>query len=172
MAIENERRFLVNKHLLCLDNVISFNLTQGYLSDDPERIVRLRLQHGKAQLTIKGIKTDGMGLEFEYFIPLHEAYQIMNLCKSVIDKTRYYVNIDVVEPTWHSGVVRSINKWEIDVFHGDNEGLIIAELEFPTEDSTIVNMPEWVGEEITTDTRYANSNLANYPYTTWDTLFR
>ncbi len=172
MATETERRFLVkNKNFINESQFQKYRITQGYLSDDPERIVRVRLQTGKATITIKGLKNEGSGLEFEYYIPLTDAYLLIPLCKSVIDKTRYYVNIDNVSPTWHSGVIRSIDKWEIDVFHGDNDGLIIAELEFATEDTTIHTIPDWIGEEITDDIRYANSNLAQYPYSTWKHLF-
>ncbi|PPD55565.1 MAG: adenylate cyclase [Methylotenera sp.] len=174
MAIETERRFLVTNNSWLEQAYYDVEIVQGYLSDDPERIVRVRcLGSNKAQITIKGPKENGSGLEFEYNIDITDGLEMISMCKAVLDKTRYRVNVHTI--THHAfqdlNVKCETEKWEIDVFRGANEGLIIAELEFPFGDTTINTIPDWLGEEITDDTRYANSNLANYPFSTWGSLF-
>lgn len=160
MAIETERRFLLQpESLYCIPLPHEIDrIKQGYLSDDPERTIRVRIINSRvAFLTIKGKKTNGMGNEFEYEIPVDDADQMMAMCKSVLHKTRALVKYD------------NDLTWEIDHFLDDNEGLIIAEIELPDINTELV-LPTWLGEEITDDTRYANSNLANYPYSTWKDL--
>lgn len=174
MAIETERRFLVKNNSWLEQSYYDVDIVQGYLSDDPERIVRVRcLGSGKANITIKGLKENGSGLEFEYPIPIDDGHRMISMCKAVLEKTRYRVNVHNMTrvPYNELNMKCQTEKWEIDVFRGANEGLIIAELEFPFGDTTITTIPDWLGEEITDDTRYANSNLANYPYSTWGSLF-
>jgi len=156
MAIEIERKFLVRNADWRL-GAIGTNYRQGYLSIDPERTVRVRIAGDKGFLTIKG-KTEGMSRsEFEYPIPLAEAAQLLDtLClHPLIEKVRYCVN--------YAG-----HLWEIDEFSGDNEGLILAEVELETSDEQ-VELPPWAGEEVTSDTRYYNACLSQNPYRDWRT---
>ena len=163
MSIESERRFLLandNWRDLVWD---STNIKQGYLCDDPERIVRIRVSDNECFITIKGVKTNGSGLEFEYSISLPDSVKLLELCKQpIIKKTRY--NVVFIDSD------KSTQDWEIDVFGGDNTGLIIAELEL--EDiSSDIELPSWLGLEITNDIKYANNNLATNPYKDWYHLF-
>jgi adenylate cyclase len=127
---------------------------QGYLSTHPERTVRVRIEGDAGKLTIKG-KTAGISrLELEYPIPLADAEQLLALCeRPLIEKVRH------TEP--HAG-----KTWEIDVFGGDNAGLVLAELELPSEDEPFT-APPWVLEEVSHDPRYYNASLVRAPYTTW-----
>ena len=127
---------------------------QGYLNSQKERVVRARTMGERAALTIKGITVGATRLEFEYDIPLDDAQQLLELCEQpLIEKTRTKVD--------HAGLT-----WEIDEFHGVNEGLTVAECELEAEDQQI-DKPEWIGEEVTGDPRYFNSNLIANPFTTW-----
>jgi len=128
---------------------------QGYLSIDPERTVRIRLAGERAWLTIKGHNIGASRPEFEYDIPPPEARQLLALCiPPLIDKTRYRIPY-------------GSHTWEVDVFHGDNAGLVIAEVELSAEDE-VVALPDWIGEEVTGDPAYYNSNLIRHPYRTWE----
>ena len=163
MAIETERRFLIKPedffNLVPLPDKID-NIKQGYLSDDPERTIRVRIVNNRdAFITIKGKKVEGAGAEFEYRIPVDDALQMMEMSKAVLIKDRGYIPYDST-----SGLM-----WEIDYFMLDNRGLIIAEIELDDINFNL-ELPDWIGEEITDDTRYANSNLANYPYSKWKEL--
>ncbi len=158
MAIEIERKFLVCNDSWRKDEhgqpVMGTVFRQGYMADG-DATVRVRIQGAQARLTIKG-KTQGMSrLEFEYEIPMGDAIQMLDsLCKKpLVEKTRY---------------VRQENglTWEIDVFEGENRGLVLAEVELESEDQQ-VQLPEWVGEEVTHDRRYYNVNLSTMPYTQW-----
>lgn len=127
---------------------------QGYLNSQKERVVRARTMGERAALTIKGVSVGATRLEFEYDIPFDDATQLLELCEQpLIEKTRYKVD--------HAGLT-----WEIDEFHGVNEGLIVAECELESEDQQI-DKPDWVGEEVTGDPRYYNSNLIAQPFNTW-----
>lgn len=127
---------------------------QGYLNSQKERVVRARTMGEKAVLTIKGITVGATRLEFEYEIPLDDCNQLLDLCEQpIIEKTRYRIP--------HGGLV-----WEVDEFHGVNEGLVVAECELASEDQ-VVEKPDWVGAEVTSDPRYYNSNLIANPFTTW-----
>lgn len=156
--IEIERKFLVNvNHQLPYTNEL--RITQGYLSHDPNRTVRVRVTEmtgfSAAYVTIKG-KTSDNGLsrsEWEYAVPVKDAKDMLKLCTGVIDKHRYLVP--------HEG-----HTWEVDVFHGDNEGLVIAELELRYEKEPF-KLPPWVTEEVTGDLKYYNSNLGSNPYKNW-----
>lgn len=128
---------------------------QGYLSRHAERTVRVRIAEQNAFLTIKGKTQGATRTEFEYTIPLEDAQTMLDtLCeKPLIEKYRYVLA--------YEGFV-----WEIDEFLGENEGLIVAEIELPAENTTFA-LPAWVGEEVTHDARYYNSNLSQYPYKQW-----
>lgn len=175
MAIETEKRFLLGNDTWRKRIVRSTRIVQGYLSDDPERVVRVRIQDAEATITIKGLKTDGSGLEFEYVVPVSDAEQMLKLCNTKIEKTRHIV--DAVTGIWLSelpdndgncnGVTTT--EWEVDEFHGDNEGLVIAEFEHELGDSVHLPM-NWDGTDITDNTIYANSNLAKLPYKKWDMI--
>ena len=154
MALEIERKYLIDLEKIgTLENGI--RIKQGYLSTDKNAVVRVRVKNDKAYLTIKGANNGISRLEFEYEIPFDEANEMLdNLCKKpVIDKTRYIIKHD-------------IHIWEIDVFYGDNEGLVVAEVELKDENEKI-NLPSWIKEEVTSDNRYFNSNLMKYPYKDW-----
>jgi CYTH domain-containing protein len=155
MAIETERKFTVTGNF-GKDARNSTRITQGYLCADPGRTVRIRIAGDKAFLTIKGPSDEKLWsrYEFEQQIPLADGEELMKLCSSgVIDKVRHYVPV-------------GNRMWEVDVFHGNNEGLIIAEIELKSEHETI-EIPEWVGEEVTTDRRYYNAMLSKTPYSQW-----
>ena len=128
---------------------------QGYLSRDAQSSVRVRITDTKAILGIKSTRDGIYRLEYEYTIPRADAREIMAEIahRPIIEKTRYIV-------FW------SRHRWEIDEFHGDNEGLIVAEVELESVDETF-DPPPWLGEEISTDARYYNSNLSRMPYSEW-----
>ena len=152
MAIEIERKFLVSGTNWRQSDGVRY--LQGYLSLDNERTVRVRLTEKQAFLCVKGISTGASRIEFEYEIPSDDAEQLLKLCAgSIIQKVR------------HTVIYVSL-KWEIDEFLGDNEGLVLAEVELESENQ-IFEKPEWVGMEVTHDPRYFNSNLAANPYKNW-----
>lgn len=154
MAKEIERKYLVKLETWKPQGE-GIHFKQGYLNAQKERVVRVRIEGAKAKLTIKGITTGVTRSEFEYAIPVEDAAILLdNLCEQpLIDKHRHKES--------HNG-----KTWEIDVFHGDNEGLVVAEIELASEDETIV-LPEWVGEEVSSDPRYFNSNLLKHPFKNW-----
>ena len=128
---------------------------QGYLSSVAERVVRVRIEGDEAKLTIKGKTTGVTRSEYEYAIPVEDAEAMLRaLCEQpTIRKRRHHVE--------HAG-----KTWEVDVFAGDNEGLVIAELELASEDEAF-DKPPWVREEVSDDPRYYNANLVNHPYKRW-----
>jgi adenylate cyclase len=147
MAKEIERKFLVKGEFMKMA-VRDINITQSYLSIDPEKTLRIRIADKKAFLTIK-TRSSGKSItrnEWEFPIPYSEAEEMMKLClPGKIVKTRYIV------PSGN-------HKFEVDVFHDKNEGLIIAELEL-SEENEYFDRPEWLGEEVTGNPKYFNSNL-------------
>ncbi|MBU0923570.1 CYTH domain-containing protein [bacterium] len=154
MAVEIERKYLIDLEKLGkLEN--PNRIKQGYLSINKESVVRVRIKNDKAYLTIKGSNNGISRLEFEYEISFNEANEMLDkLCqKPIIDKTRYVINYDV-------------HIWEIDIFYGDNEGLVVAEVELKDENEQI-KLPSWIKEEVTHDNRYFNSNLMKHPYKDW-----
>lgn len=154
MAVEIERKFKV-ANAGWRDTVTrSTSLRQGYVSTKPEATVRVRLENGVGTLTIKS-KTRGISRsEFEYDIPNSEATQLLQLCKGpLIEKIRHLVIIGE-------------HTWEIDEFIGDNQGLIIAEIELSSEDESF-EKPAWLGIEVSHDARYYNSSLVAHPYNQW-----
>lgn len=150
MAAEIERKFLIADDSWH-DGSPGVRMAQGYLSLDPDRTVRVRLAGENAWLTVKG-RTQGITrTEFEYAIPPGDARDLLAMClSSVIDKTRHRIEF--------GGHV-----WEVDVFHGANEGLVLAEVELDDE-SVSPELPPWVGEEVSADVRYFNANLASRPF--------
>ena len=152
MGREIERKFAVKTGVW--RNTKATTYRQGYLSTVKERTVRVRIIEDKGYLTIKGISIGASRLEFEYEIPRQDADALLEICeKPLIEKNRYKVE--------HDGFV-----WEVDEFFGENLGLIIAELELESEDQYFPK-PDWIGEEVTGDPRYFNSNLVRNPYTKW-----
>lgn len=156
MHTEIERKFLVADSRFMEEACSSQRIVQGYICSAPGRTVRVRIRGDKAYLTIKGA-SDEKGLsryEFEQEIPLEDAGQLMALCEpGVIDKDRYLVRAGT-------------HVFEVDVFHGVNEGLVIAEVELSSEDEPF-ERPSWLGKEVSGDRRYYNSMLTRKPYTEW-----
>lgn len=153
MAYEIERKFLVTS-LSCIAGMTGFRWRQAYLSRVPERTVRVRIGDDSAFLTIKGKPRGAVREEFEYAIPAADAGQLLSMCDGfVVDKTRYLVD--------YGG-----HTWEVDVFHGDSKGLVVAEVELDAEDEA-VELPPWAGTEVTNDYRYQNSALSATPFTHW-----
>lgn len=152
MAVEIERKFRVTGDAWRNDSGVLYR--QGYLNRDKLRTVRIRIAGSAAFLTIKGKSTGATRAEFEYPVPMDDAQALLALCDGPsIEKTRYIV--------LHAG-----HRWEVDEFAGDNAGLVVAELELSAEDEAF-ERPAWLGEEVTHDARYFNSNLATQPFCTW-----
>lgn len=155
MAQEIERKFLVKGEFKSLAYSQS-HIVQGYISSAHGRTVRIRIRDEKGYLTIKGASNaSGMSrYEWEKEIPFNEAQELMKLCEpGIIDKTRYLVK---------SGK----HTFEVDEFYGENEGLILAEVELGSEDE-LFEKPSFIGEEVTGDVRYYNSNLMKHPFRNW-----
>lgn len=131
-------------------------ITQGYLSSVPERTVTVRIKGDKGYITIKGIgsASGASRYEWEKEIPVKEVEELLNLCEpGVIDKTRYLVT-------------EGSHTFEVDEFYGENQGLVVAEIELSAEEEQF-GKPAWLGEEVTGDARYFNSMLMKNPYTKW-----
>ena len=152
MAKEIERKFLLKGGFWPRETVM--RCRQGFLNSFKERTVRVRTIGDKGYLTVKGIAVGASRMEFEYEIPYQDAITLLDICeRPLIEKNRYSVKEgDLI--------------WEIDEFFGENQGLIIAEVELESEDQEFPK-PDWVGEEITGDPRYFNANLIKNPYTKW-----
>ncbi|WP_118973999.1 CYTH domain-containing protein [Taibaiella koreensis] len=155
MAIEIERKFLVDAdRWQALSKPQAAMLEQGYITTDPERTVRIRIAGETAWLTVKGLTNGASRTEIECGIPVATAGELLQaFALNSIRKRRY--TIDHEDHTW-----------EVDEFLGDNEGLIVAELELETEDA-LFTKPEWVTDEVTHDARYFNAVLARHPFKTW-----
>ena len=154
MAKEIERKFLV-AHQAWRESVNTIHVyRQGYLSYDSERTVRVRATEVTGYLTIKGI-TEGLTRdEFEYEIPLADALALLQLCeRPAIEKKRYIVP-------------NGAHVWEVDVFEGVNEGLVVAEIELGSEDEAF-DKPNWLGNEVSGDRKYSNSALRLHPFKDW-----
>lgn len=155
MAQEIERKFLVRGEFKSLAKK-ALTIKQGYLCANAGRTVRVRVRDGRGFLTIKG-RSDAAGLsrfEWEKEISAEDAESLLLLCEpGIVDKTRYLVDFDG-------------HTFEVDEFHGENQGLVMAELELVSEDEPY-RRPEWLGEEVTGDRRYYNAYLSKHPFTTW-----
>ena len=155
--IEIERKFLVASNAFKAQSFENTRIVQGFLNSHKERTVRIRLRDTKGFLTVKGLSTNN-GLsrfEWEKEIPQQEAESLLLLCeKGIIDKIRYEVKVEE-------------HIFEVDEFFGENEGLIIAEVELNSEDQKFTK-PAWLGEEVTGQIKYYNSQLSKHPYTLWE----
>ncbi len=155
MATEIERKFLVINELWREHVISSSTLRQAYLSANENAAVRVRIADDEAFLTIKSATVGISRAEFEYGIPPADAEDMLQLRQSgaVIEKTRYKVKCGE-------------HVWDLDIFQGANEGLHMAEVELGSENEQFL-LPEWVGEEVSHDHRYLNSNLIDHPYSEW-----
>ena len=154
--IEIERKFLVLNNDFIALAVAKNRIVQGYLNSSPERTVRVRIKRSKGFLTIKGKGNDSgtTRLEWETEIPLAEAEKLLSICENgVIDKIRYEIPLGK-------------HIYEVDVFAGENNGLIIAEIELDDENENF-EKPNWLGQEVTGDNRYYNAYLSNNPFGSW-----
>jgi adenylate cyclase len=155
MANEIERKFLVKGEFKNLASKET-RIVQGYLSSVPERTVRVRIKGDKGFITIKGIgsASGATRYEWEKEIPTSEVEELLKICEpGVIDKTRYLVKV-------------GNHTFEVDEFYGENQGLTVAEIELNSESEDFVK-PEWLGDEVTGDTKYYNSMLMKNPFTKW-----
>ena len=155
MPQEIEHKYLVRKDLwYAVHKPTGMRILQGYLLADPAKTIRIRIAGTNGFLTIKGPSRNASRAEYEYPIPISEAEELMQLCMTPpIEKIRYKIE--------YSG-----KNWDVDEFFGENEGLILAEIELAFESETY-KKPTWVGEEVTHDPRYYNSYLAVNPVSTW-----
>ena len=155
MAIEIERKFLVKERPFAMAKR-SLKINQGYILNEKSNVIRVREKGDDYFLTIKGNNIGISRLEYDFPISKDDAEElIIHFCKTtLIEKTRHYVE--------HKG-----HTWEVDEFHGTNDGLIVAEIELESEDEKF-EIPNWIGQEVTQDERYYNMNLAVHPYTSWE----
>lgn len=154
MAVEIERKFLV-RDTSWKDSVRrSIVIKQGYLSTDPDRTVRIRIKGDQGVLTVKGRSSGVSRAEFEYEIPRADAEAMLALCDDVpIEKIRHEILV-------------GSKLWELDVFEGENQGLVLAEIELADENE-VFELPTWAEKEVSEDVRYYNSYLSKTPYATW-----
>ncbi len=155
MGQEIERKFLVNGDFKP-EAVKAARITQGYLCSVPERTVRVRVKGEVGYITVKGIADDSGASRFEWEkeIPAEDARELLKLCEpGIIDKTRYLVP-------------KGKHVFEVDEFYGDNDGLVVAEVELGSEDEPF-ERPDWLSTEVTGDRKYYNSMLAGMPYKRW-----
>ena len=151
--VEIERKFLVDKQLW-KPSGNGLNIRQGYLSVDTERVVRVRIANDKAYITIKGKPKGIVRTELEYNIPVNEAEIMLKMCLGFpVEKTRFKEKINELI-------------WEIDVFEGENKGLVMAEIELSDENQKI-DLPKWIINEVSFDSRYFNSWLTSNPFSKW-----
>lgn len=155
MPLEIERKFLVHQSKWQqVPKPAGELFRQGYLLTDPTKTIRVRQTAEKGFLTIKGVSVGAARKEFEYEIPFAEAKELLDdFSVAELSKIRYTILLED-------------KVWEIDVFLGQNEGLIIAEIELESEDETVV-LPDWIAREVTGEERYYNSNLTMQPFKTW-----
>lgn len=155
MATEIERKFLVRDDSWRGAARGSRYYRQGYLATTARCSVRVRIEDGAATLNVKGATPGVTRAEYEYPLPREDALQMLDaLCEGgMIEKTRYFVP-------------HGAHTWEVDVFEGENAGLVVAEIELGAEDEAF-ERPAWVGEEVSDDLRYYNARLARHPYRQW-----
>lgn len=156
MGLEIERKFLVDhEKWRNTAKPAGVYYKQGYLTDEPYKTIRVRIAGEKGFITIKGVSENISRKEYEYEIPASEAAELIGgFANSVVEKTRYKISF--------AGKL-----WEVDEFAGDNEGLIMAEIELKSEDEAF-EKPAWITREVSMDNRFYNSYLAGHPYKTWD----
>lgn len=155
MGIEIERKFLVKNNSWQVESDAGQEFVQGYMVGGVKSSVRVRIEGDRAFLNIKSATIGVTRMEYEYPIPVSDARELLeNLCnKPLIEKNRYLIR--------RNGLV-----WEIDVFKGDNAGLVVAEVELNSQDQAFES-PEWLGEEVSHDPRYYNVNLTKHPFKNW-----
>lgn len=155
MATEIERKFLIKNDSWQQHADAGVSMRQGYLAGSEKSSVRVRIEDQQANINIKGATLGIRRQEFEYPIPLAEAEELLEtLCnRPLIEKIRYHVD--------HAG-----HQWEVDVFSGDNEGLVVAEIELSDEAESF-EVPDWAGDEVSDDPRYYNVSLVKFPYKDW-----
>jgi CYTH domain-containing protein len=155
MGKEIERKYLVNREKWnAIDKGERKAYQQGYILTDAEKTIRVRLSENDAFITIKGLLSGASRDEYEYKIPKKDAQELLDkFCQDIVSKVRHRV--------LYEGKL-----WEIDEFSGDNEGLILAEIELSDEEEKF-DLPEWIDKEVTDDKRYYNSNLSQNPYKNW-----
>lgn len=156
MGLEIERKFIVTSDNYKTEKVIDkIDITQGYVTLDREKVIRIRIADDQAFLTLKGLATKITRHEFEYSVPVDEAREMLKLfCfQPIIKKIRYLIQ-------------HNHHLWEIDEFHNQNSGLVIAEIELDSEDEDF-SKPNFIGKEVTSDPRYYNFNLVRNPYQDW-----
>lgn len=153
MGIEIERKFLVKEASWKADAEPGQVCRQGYLCSGNGKTVRVRVIGEQAFLTIKGPTSGISRAEFEYEIPVDDAEAMLALCGDLVEKVRYFVR--------HAGL-----QWELDVFSGANEGLVLAEIELESEHQHI-DLPDWAGQDVSGDKRYYNAYLARHPFSLW-----
>jgi adenylate cyclase len=155
MAVEIERKFVVKNDLWRESIESQAHIMQGYLADNANAAVRVRVKGDAAYLTIKGEASGISRSEYEYRIPIEDAQAMLRELAMFppIDKVRYSVRF-------------GRHLWDLDLFAGENEGLVMAEVELETEDEAF-EMPPWAGEEVSGDSRYYNVNLARNPFKHW-----
>lgn len=155
MAFEFERKFLVRDDGWRAQATAAVPMRQGYLATTERASIRVRIEGAYARINIKSATLGVARLEFEYELPLPDAEALLErLCaRPFVEKVRYHVP--------HGG-----HLWEVDVFAGDNAGLIVAEIELEQPDASFA-LPSWAGEEVTHDARYYNVSLVHRPYSTW-----
>jgi len=154
--IEIERKFLITSSEFKTQSFKNTRIIQGYLNSNPERTVRVRVKGDKGFLTIKGLGNESGATRFELEkeISIPEAMALFNLCeKGTIDKIRYEIKV-------------GNHIYEVDEFLGENSGLYIAEIELSQENEPFIK-PEWLGQEVTKDSRYYNAYISQNPYTNW-----
>ncbi|MCX6318267.1 MAG: CYTH domain-containing protein [Bacteroidetes bacterium] len=156
MGKEIERKFLVHTDKWqALTKPEGHHYRQGYLLTDPYKTIRVRVTPTTAFLTIKGLSVGATRTEYEYEIPADEATELLDqFSLSELEKTRCHISMGQ-------------HTWEVDVFAGDNAGLIVAEIELTGEEETFP-IPEWIADEVTGEDRYYNSNLTIHPFKNWD----
>ncbi|TWI96682.1 CYTH domain-containing protein [Mucilaginibacter frigoritolerans] len=155
MGVEIERKFLVDKdkwaHVI---KPTGTHYRQGYLLDEAKRIIRVRTTDKQGFLTIKGITNGITRKEYEYKIPVEEGVELLDaFAESEVEKIRYKITFEG-------------KLWEVDEFHGDNTGLLMAEIELQHEDEAFIK-PDWITIEVSNDGRYYNSNLSKNPFKNW-----
>ena len=156
MMIEVERKFLVKSDEFKQYAKAQTRITQGYLSSVPERTVRVRVKGDKGFITVKGIGSESGASRFEWEreISVEEAQALLAISEpGVIDKTRYLIEVGA-------------HTYEVDEFYGDNQGLVVAEVELKSEDEAF-SKPSWLATEVTGQSRYYNSMLMKVPYNQW-----
>lgn len=156
MGQEIERKFLIKAvEWGKINKPLGKQLRQGYILTDPNKTIRVRIADKTAWLTIKGISIGASRLEFEYEIPLQEGEELLdNFSEAELEKVRYEI-------------IYEQKLWEVDVFAGDNNGLIVAEIELVSEDEQF-DLPDWIADEVTHDKKYYNSNLTKHPFKDWE----